>query len=166
MRLALHERAAYDTTGSYQVIRSGTCASAGLDPIALSSTCEDAATALKLSDTTATENNDTPRPEGCYLFEGLGAGDTRVNLVLNTNSANKGKGAETSDGVQGRHPVCARRTPTTPQAPTLAPTTGESPLISLKDMHTSCGADTNCAAAHVHHPPPPPTPLFFGALHW
>ena len=83
----------------YQVVRSGTCAGAGLRPIIHSSTCEAAATALKLSDTTADETDGTPRPEGCYWYNSN-------SLFLATNSANKGNGAETSDGSTTRHPIC------------------------------------------------------------
>ena len=85
----------------YRLIRSGTCASAGLRPITLSSTCEAAAAALKLFDITVDTTDNTPRPEGCYLHQG-------TRLWLATNSANKGKGAETSAGSTPAdcHPIC------------------------------------------------------------
>ena len=88
------------STAGYRVISSGTCASAGLRPITLGSTCEAAAAALKLSDTTAERHKSTPRPEGCYWLA------SKQLLYLSTDSANKGNGAETSSGSETRHPIC------------------------------------------------------------
>ena len=91
-----------DGAGNSRIISSGTCADAGMDPITTSSTCEAAAAALGLSDKTAGTSAGTPQPEGCYWWLGK-------SLQFSTNSANKGKGAETSSGSNTMYPICASR---------------------------------------------------------
>ena len=61
--------------------------------------CEAAAKALKLSDDSAKQTDNPNRPEGCYWF-------MNEELILATNTANKGNGAEQSDGTYSRHPIC------------------------------------------------------------
>jgi hypothetical protein len=82
------------TTGApavnkYRKINSGTCGSLGMTPITDVATCEAAATALQLSDVTATVRQDTPLPESCFYYRTA----TGNFLFLPNNSANVGKAA-------------------------------------------------------------------------
>ena len=81
-------------TGKYRVVTSGSCASAGLNPITLKVACGVAAQTLGLSDSTPTKTTSTSRPQGCSLSGGS-------MLYLATNSANEGNGA---DGLY--RPIC------------------------------------------------------------
>ena len=64
-----------------------------MQPITSIQECNVAAKAIVKYDTTATETEDSPRPEGCY--------DKNGNVWLAINPVNKGNGADST-----RHPIC------------------------------------------------------------
>ena len=79
-------------SGPYRKIFSGSCTFPGWEPINSIQECNVAAQAIGNMDTTATETDSSPRPEGCY---------DNGNLWLATNPMNKGIGADST-----RHPIC------------------------------------------------------------
>jgi len=83
----------------YQIITTGTCADIDAMPVTTIEECSTAAVALALADTTVETTAGTPRPEGCYWY-------MNSELFMAVNSANKGKGAETSEPTLTRHPIC------------------------------------------------------------
>ena len=80
--------------GPYRKIFSGSCRSNGMQPITSIQECNFAAKATGKwhSDTTVTETEDSPLPEGCY---------DNGKLWLAINPVNKGNGADST-----RHPIC------------------------------------------------------------
>ena len=56
--------------GSYVLVSSGTCASAGYGPVESSSECESAASELALSDTSAHVHSSTSYPPYCWIMNG------------------------------------------------------------------------------------------------
>merc|ERR1711972_1017181 len=79
----------------YAKITTGNCAANQKLVIKDLATCQAAAAALQLTDTTATEIYTAERPEGCYYYKG-------VSLVLSSNPANAGRGSDTD----GREQIC------------------------------------------------------------
>mmetsp|Transcript_35183 Transcript_35183/g.73909 ORF Transcript_35183/g.73909 Transcript_35183/m.73909 type:complete len:1054 (+) Transcript_35183:64-3225(+) len=90
-------RAAPD--GLFQEISAGTCLDAGLSPITLVATCESAAQALGLADTTVELTDAVSVLEGCFV-----SGDGR--LRLGTNPATRGVAA-----FDGQRALCTSMTP-------------------------------------------------------
>merc|ERR1712217_903390 len=83
------------TANGYTKLTTGNCAANQKLVIKDLATCQAAAAALQLTDTTATEIYTAERPEGCYYFKG-------VSLVLSSNPANAGRGSDTD----GREQIC------------------------------------------------------------
>jgi len=83
----------------FVLIKEGSCADAGLQPILTRATCETAAQLLGLSDTTARLTNNFDRPEGCYVFE--------MNMLwMGVNPKSAGRGCQPF-----RNPICMRSAP-------------------------------------------------------
>lgn len=87
-------------------VSAGTCADMGWLPIGLQSQCEAAARHLGLADTKAKVTNIVGRPWGCYNYRN--SQDLTQTLWMNLNPLSIGKGAGTSEPLQGkyREPVC------------------------------------------------------------
>lgn len=71
---------------------TGNCADVGMFPINDKETCETAAAAMKLSDTSLEKIMLVPLPEGCHFF----TGKRTTGLFLSTNPLNEGNGAQDS----------------------------------------------------------------------
>lgn len=96
---------------AYLKISNGTCVDLGLAPIADATTCEAAAAALGLADTTAAVTRSRARPEGCY-YRRTAQGE---GLFLATSAANKGNGAAANREAICRAPAAATPTPDSAQ---------------------------------------------------
>lgn len=83
----------------FQLIKSGTCASLGLDPIQSTSICQDAAKELGLPDVSATSIQRPDRPEGCYWY-------SNTRLWINTDPRAAGNGAQANSSDVHRYPIC------------------------------------------------------------
>jgi hypothetical protein len=75
----------------FRKVTTGNCISNQMSTISDLATCEAAAQAFQLADTTATVSSDTPRPPGCFLMS-VGNGNI-IELYLSTNPANAPYGA-------------------------------------------------------------------------
>lgn len=113
-------------TDVFEIVSSGACADAGLNPINDAATCDKAASKIGTYngvtlETTSGVSNNVPRPEGCYVSASTGT------LWLSVNVTNVGQGT-----LGTRHQVCKgndttvvengdTRDPVIAQASTLLP---------------------------------------------
>lgn len=94
----IREQICGPTTSIYKKLASGTCTQQGLFAINDAVTCENAAKAMNLADTSVAYVSSTSRPEGCY-YKDLLPGNA---LFMSVNQANAGNGA-----IGSREPICS-----------------------------------------------------------
>jgi hypothetical protein len=105
------------TTPQFQQIQTGTCSDHGRSLVHDKATCETAAAALGLYDTSANEGTWDDVPEGCYYKPGAAAGSR-----LQFNAGGVGQGCDNArEQICGPIEATAAQDPTT-ESPTQSPT--------------------------------------------